>query len=209
MLKRNFLTGRGVCRINKEAEIADSFLIGKRVNKIGALFQKNGCFRCLIAFLCSLALLSTAGCTTPTRISSDQVKEFRNQIQQEHPNIREMTLEFSPLTFRMNYRLEIPINEQEKKEIFEKSRQLLMSETFYEEVILSEKVDRYFSSGHPHFTVMFNVEEPASMSRFELHADNSQEADPIYKEWYYAEEEESPGEPFVEETQQPPVSKQP
>lgn len=156
---------------------------------------KTGCL--LICVLLAIGLAT--GCSKTVTISDEQTDNFREQIRQDHPAIEKTTLEFSPLTFRMTHTLKESIDQKEKESIFEDSRQFLMSDRFDQEVVQSPKIANYFSSGHPNFAIIFRSENADAVSRFELHANNEQNADPVYGQWYYAEGDETLGEPFAEE----------
>ena len=157
--------------------------------------------RILISLSCCALILSVAGCTSPTRISSDQVKEFRQEIQTEYPAIKSMGLEFVPTTLTMLYTLKQPVSEDEKKDIFEQSRELLMSETFDREIIQGKFSKKYSESGYPDFTILLTVEDPASTSRFEIHADDSENAASVYTQWYYSKNGDTNSEPFFQESE--------
>ncbi|MEJ8305950.1 hypothetical protein [Saccharibacillus sacchari] len=152
--------------------------------------------------LLSLILITialTTGCSKTIAISGQQVDDFSEQVKQDYPAIEKMTLAFEPLTFRMTYVFKEPLDEKDKENLFEDSRRFLMSDQFDEEIIQSPKIAKYFSSGHPNFSVVFRTENPESLSRFELHANNEKNADPVYRQWYYAEDDEALGEPYAEE----------
>ncbi len=148
---------------------------------------------------CLFLLLLLNACSSSTRISGDLVDELRRQMLDDHPSVRQMELNFEPLTFRLEYTLNEPIDDEEQAEIFEASRSLLMSEAFEKEIIDSPKIRRYFPSGHPNFVISFRVRGEDHTSRFKLYADNSKEAEFVYKEWYYAEGDDVVGEPVAEE----------
>lgn len=144
-------------------------------------------------------ILFISGCTTPNRISSDQTKEFREEIQKEYPVIESVSLEFVPTTINMLYTLKKPVSEEEKKNIFEQSQELLMSETFDQEIIQGKFSKKYSESGHPDFMILLKVEDPPSTSRFEIHADDSESADSVYTQWYYSKNGDTNSEPFFQE----------
>jgi len=68
------------------------------VKQKGGIDVRKYMKRILISLSCCALILSIAGCTSPTRISSDQVKEFRQEIQKEYPAIKNVGLEFVPTT---------------------------------------------------------------------------------------------------------------
>ncbi|WP_172196161.1 hypothetical protein [Saccharibacillus qingshengii] len=151
----------------------------------------------LTFMLITIAL--TTGCSKTIAISGEQADDFHDRIEQDYPAIEKTTLTFEPLTFHMTHVLKEPLDEKEKAKLFEDSRRFLMSDRFDEEIIQSPKIAKYFSSGHPNFVVVFRTENPDSISRFELRANNEKNADPVYRQWYYAEDDEALGEPYVEE----------
>lgn len=134
----------------------------------------------LTLILITIAL--TTGCSKTIAISGEQADDFREQVKQDYPAIEKTTLAFEPLTFRMTYVFKEPLDEKEKENLFEDSRRFLMSDQFNEEIIQSPKIAKYFSSGHPNFSVVFRIENPGSVSRFELHANNEKNADPVYRQ---------------------------
>lgn len=139
----------------------------------------------------SVLMILVIGCTNPVKISSDQTKEFRKQIQSDYSSIKKMQLEFMPTTIYIRYEMKNPVTEEEKKEIFEKSRELLMSDTFDQEVIQSKFSKKYPTSGRPNFEILFDDGTQKVMSSFSIQADDSEEA---YTQWYYSKGGDTPGE---------------
>lgn len=146
-----------------------------------------------------LGICIATGCSKTITLSDDPVKDFRLEIQADHPAIEKTTLTFSPLTFHMTHTLKDSIDDEEKAGLFEDSRRFLMSERFDTEVIQSHKISKYFSSGHPNFVIAVRTEDSDSVSRFELYANNEPNAESVYEQWYYAEGEEALGEPYASE----------
>ncbi|GGO04939.1 hypothetical protein [Saccharibacillus kuerlensis] len=147
-----------------------------------------------IITLLSMLMILLTGCTNPVRISSDQIKEFREQIQEDYASIKEIRLEFMPTTIYMYYEMKDPVTEEEKKEIFEQSRELLMSDTFDQEVIQAKFHKKYSSSGHPNFEILFDDGTQKVMSSFSIQANDSEDADEVYTQWYYSKGGDVPGE---------------
>ncbi|NGZ77190.1 hypothetical protein [Saccharibacillus alkalitolerans] len=147
----------------------------------------------------TLALLF-GGCTMPNRISSDQIEAFDKQIQKDHPAVENVEFEFVPTRIRMSYVLEERLGEEEKKEIFEQSRDLLMSDTFFEEIVHDRFMKTYPDSGYPAFIILLQEKDSDSLSRFEIRAEDSEDAGSMYQQWYYSEDGSTDSEPFMEES---------
>jgi len=80
----------------------------------------NLCTKKKFIIVMSVLMILVIGCTNPVKISSDQTKEFRKEIQADYSSIKQMQLEFTPTTIYIHYEMKNPVTEEEKKRFSKK-----------------------------------------------------------------------------------------
>ncbi len=100
--------------------------------------QVNG-----VIFVLVLSLL--IGCTTYTKVNTKQIVEFDERLKAQHEGISDLKVEYSPSSIDFNYSTEKKIGDKEVREIFYKTKALILSAKFKKEVIEEQFFAKYFN----------------------------------------------------------------
>ncbi|MBP1993307.1 hypothetical protein [Paenibacillus eucommiae] len=130
----------------------------------------------LAAFI--LLALFAAGCTSYTKVSTDQLKNFQKQIRAEHAQLNSLQVRFSPASLQFTYSLKKEIDETERLDIFYKTKELLLSTQFQSEVIEGKFFKKYFTEEriYPQASISFQIQKEAE-SQATFHSSYYQTSD--------------------------------
>ncbi|MEN1985354.1 hypothetical protein [Paenibacillus hubeiensis] len=149
----------------------------------------------------ALVLFMTA-CTSYTKVSSEGVKAFRQDIKQNFPLIQKTEIRYSTPRVEVTYKLKEELNEAEVQLLFTKTQAFMTSPSFQSEVIDGQYRIKYPSWGDPELAITLTVRgEDAAVYRFICMPENveTDKDEPVYTHWYVYTEDDAEGKPYPDQ----------
>lgn len=168
----------------------------------------------VLVVLAAMALLAAAaGCTTYTKVSTGQVKEFRKDIRSRHKPIRDVVVQFGPTVVEIRFTFRQAVEEDEVKAIFARTKTFVQSRKFQEEVIGEKYFAKYSKDDriYPDIAIDFDLDRDGNTDiRYTssyyvhgraavLHPSDPETRIDGYKTWYASTRENVMPEPVPDE----------
>lgn len=153
---------------------------------------------CRMVTILALVLFMTA-CTSYTKVSSEGVKAFRQDIKQDFPDIQKTEIRYSTPRVEVTYKLKEELNEAEVQLLFTKTKAFMTSSSFQSEVVDGQYRIEYPSWGDPELAITLTVRgEDAAVYRFICMPENveTDKDEPVYTHWYVYTEDDAEGKPY-------------
>ncbi|OAB36516.1 hypothetical protein [Paenibacillus glacialis] len=156
--------------------------------------------RHFIAVVIILVLFVVGGCTSASKISTDQVKAFMKDVKNSKTFVKNVAVQFRPTTIEIIYTLYKDIDEADRMDLFHRSKELVNSEEFDKEVIQEDYLKKYKSEGYPDIAIIFDDNDDGEFdvqytSSYEEGELNSKD-ESSYSNWYYHKDWDAIGEPI-------------
>lgn len=155
--------------------------------------------RKFIGIVIMLVLAVVGGCTPASKISTDQVQTFIKDVKNSKTFVKDVAIQFRPTNIEIIYMLKKNIGETDRVDLFNRSRELVNSEEFDQEVIQEDYMKKYKSEGYPDMAIIFDDNDDGEYdyqytSSYDEGELNSRD-ESAYSEWYYHKDWEAIGEP--------------
>jgi hypothetical protein len=168
--------------------------------------------RALVVLAAAALLAAAGGCTTYTKVNTGQVKEFRRDIRSQYKQIRDVHVRFNPTLVEILFTFRQAVEEDEVKAIFARTKTLVQSRKFREQVIGEKYFAKYSKNAriYPNIAIDFDLDRDGNAeyrhtSSYYVHgrAAALHPADPEtdidgYKTWYYRTKENVMPEPVTD-----------
>ncbi|MGF7048426.1 hypothetical protein J2T13_002934 [Paenibacillus sp. DS2015] len=94
-----------------------------------------------------LVLVVVGGCMPASKISTDQVKAFINDVKNSKAFVKELDVQFRPTQIEIIYIVHENIDKTDRMDLLNNTKKLVNSEKFDEEVIQEDYLQKYKSEG--------------------------------------------------------------
>lgn len=151
-------------------------------------------FLFLLAFtFCTLL----TGCTSYTKVSSDQLNDFTKTIKSQFKPIKGLKVQFAPTRFQFRYSLKEKMNETDIAAVFAQTKELILSKRLQEEMIEGTYFKKYSKQDriYPRMSISFDTDQDGE-AEFKFSSDyyKGSEGANIKKEidgyhtWFYTDD---------------------
>lgn len=166
------------------------------------MFSTKPYFRAFrMVTILALVLFMTA-CTSYTKVSSEGVKAFRQDIKQDFPDIQKTEIRYSTPRVEVTYTLKEEPNEAEVQLLFTKTKAFMTSSSFQSEVVDDQYRIEYPSWGDPELAITLTVRgEDAAVYQFICKPEKAEtdKDEPVYTHWYVYSEGDPEGKPYTDQ----------
>ncbi|WP_315794078.1 hypothetical protein [Paenibacillus sp. BIC5C1] len=146
----------------------------------------------------ALVLFLTA-CTTYTKVSSEEVKSFRQNVERDFPAIQKTEIRYSTPRVEVAYTVKTEPDEKEIYRLFTQTTAFMTSPSFQSEIIDTQYREKYPSWGDPELAMTVTLRgKDISVYQFTCKPEKS-ESDPnnvIYDQWYILTPDDPAGKPY-------------
>lgn len=148
----------------------------------------------------ALVLFLTA-CTSYTNVSSEEVKSFRQDIEQDFPVIQKTEIRYSTPRVEVVYTVKTEPVEEEIHRLFTQTTAFMTSPSFQSEIIDAQYRSKYPSWGDPELAVTVTLRgEDISAYQFTCKPEksDSDSGNATYAQWYVQTPDDTVGKPYPE-----------
>lgn len=148
----------------------------------------------------ALILFLTA-CTSYTNVSSEGVKSFRQDIEQDFPVIQKTEIRYSTPRVEVAYTVKAEPDEEEIHRLFTQTTAFMISPSFQSEIIDEQYRRKYPSWGDPELAVTVTLRgEDISAYQFTCKPEKSESdsGNATYAQWYVQTPDDTVGKPYPE-----------
>ncbi|WP_458462509.1 hypothetical protein [Paenibacillus sp.] len=149
----------------------------------------------------ALVLFMTA-CTSYTKVSSEGVKAFRQDIKQNFPDIQKTGIRYSTPRVEVTYTLKEEPNEEEVQLLFTKTKEFMTSPSFQSEVVDGQYRKDYPSWGDPELAITLMARgEDTAVYQFICKPEKveTDKGEPVYTHWYIQTEGDPEGKLYPDQ----------
>ncbi|OAB48035.1 hypothetical protein [Paenibacillus antarcticus] len=143
-------------------------------------------------------VLVVAGCTSASKISTDQVKAFITDVKKSKTFVKNLDVQYRPTDIEIIYTLHNNIEKADQMDLLNRSKQLVNSKSFDQEVIQGIYLNKYKSDGYPDIAILFDSNDDGEYDyKYTSIYDTSElnvADESSYAEWYYHKDMSAMGE---------------
>jgi hypothetical protein len=146
----------------------------------------------------ALVLFLTA-CTSYTKVSSEEVKSFRQDIEQNFPAIHKTEIRYSTPRVEVAYTVKTEPDEEEIHRLFTQTAAFMTSPSFQSEIIDAQYRRKYPSWGDPELAVTITLRgKDISAYQFTCKPEKSEfdSGKATYAQWYVQTWDDTMGKPY-------------
>lgn len=146
----------------------------------------------------ALVLFLTA-CTSYTKVFSKEVKSFRQEIEQNFPNIHKTEIRYSTPRVEVAYTVKTEPDEEEIHRFFTQTAAFMTSSSFQSEIIDAQYRRKYPSWGDPELAVTITLRgKDISVYQFTCKPEKSESdsGKATYAQWYVQTRDDTMGKPY-------------